>query len=78
MDDTDAELLQALVQGFDRAMLVSRCGEGMRSRPTIVANTDDNRRLWLLSGIVGDSLDELQPRSERERRHAGRRSASAR
>ncbi len=59
MDDTDAELLQALVQGFDRAMLVSRCGEEMRSRPTVVANTDDTRRLWLLSGIVGDSLDEL-------------------
>lgn len=59
MDDTDAELLQALVHGFDRAMLVSRCGEGMRSRPTIVANTDDSRRLWLLSGIVGDPLDDL-------------------
>jgi general stress protein 26 len=59
VDDTDAELLQALVQGFDRAMLVSRCGEEMRSRPTVVANTDDTRRLWLLSGIVGDSLDEL-------------------
>ncbi len=59
MDDTDAELLQALVHGFDRAMLVSRCGEGMRSRPTIVANTDDSRKLWLLSGIIGDPLDEL-------------------
>ncbi len=59
MDDTDTELLQALVRGFDRAMLVSRCGESMRSRPTTVANADDSRRLWLLSGIVGDSLDEL-------------------
>jgi general stress protein 26 len=56
----DTELLQALVQGFDRAMLVSRCGCGLRSRPTTVANTGDSQSLWLLSGIVGDPLDELQ------------------
>jgi general stress protein 26 len=59
VDDTETELLQALVRGFDRAMLVSRCGDGMRARPTTVANTNDSRRLWLLSGIVGDPLDEL-------------------
>jgi general stress protein 26 len=59
VDDTDTELLQALVQGFDRAMLVSRCGSGLRSRPTTVANTSDSRRLWLMSGIVGDPLEEL-------------------
>jgi general stress protein 26 len=59
VEDTDNELLQALVQGFDRAMLVSRCGDGMRSRPTTVANTGDRKRLWLLSGILGDRLDEL-------------------
>jgi general stress protein 26 len=60
VDDTNNELLQALVQGFDRAMLVSRCGEGLRSRPTTLANTGDSKRLWLLSGIVGDGLEELQ------------------
>lgn len=59
MDDTDTELLQALVQGFDRAMLVSRCGGGMRSRPTTVASTGDSRHLWLLSGILGDRLEEI-------------------
>ena len=59
MDDTDSELLQALVQGFDRAMLVSRCGDAMRSRPMTVANTEDSKRLWLLSGIVGDRIEEL-------------------
>jgi general stress protein 26 len=59
VDDTDTELLHALIRGFDRAMLVSRCGESMRSRPTTVANTNDSKRLWLLSGIVGDSLGEL-------------------
>jgi general stress protein 26 len=60
VDETNNELLQALVQGFDRAMLVSRCGHGLRSRPTTLANTGDSKRLWLLSGIVGDRLDELQ------------------
>jgi general stress protein 26 len=59
VDDTETELLQALVRGFDRAMLVSRCGDGMRARPTTVANTNDSHRLWLLSGIVGDPLAEL-------------------
>jgi general stress protein 26 len=59
VDETDTELLQALVQGFDRAMLVSRCGNSMRSRPTTVANTGDKKRLWLLSGILGDGLEEL-------------------
>jgi general stress protein 26 len=60
VDNTDTELLQALVQGFDRAMLVSRCGSGLRSRPTTVANTSDSNRLWLMSGIVGDPLEELR------------------
>jgi general stress protein 26 len=60
VDYTDTDLLQALVQGFDRAMLVSRCGSGLRSRPTTVANTGDSRRIWLMSGIVGDPLDELR------------------
>jgi general stress protein 26 len=59
VDDADSEPLQALVQGFDRAMLVSRCGSGLRSRPTTVANTSDSRRLWLMSGIVGDPLEDL-------------------
>jgi general stress protein 26 len=59
VDDTDSELLQALVQGFDRAMLVTRYGDAMRSRPTTIANTGDRTRLWLLSGIVGDRLDDL-------------------
>jgi general stress protein 26 len=40
-------------------MLVTRCGDGLRSRPATVANTVDTDRLWLLSGIVGDPLDEL-------------------
>jgi general stress protein 26 len=59
VDDTETELLQALVRGFDRAMLVSRCGDGMRARPTTVANANESHRLWLLSGIVGDALEEL-------------------
>jgi general stress protein 26 len=59
VDDTDTELLQALVSGFERAMLVSRCGDSMRSRPTTVVSPGDSTRLWLLSGILGDKLDEL-------------------
>jgi general stress protein 26 len=59
MQNTDSELLQTLLLGFERAMLVSRCGDGLRARPMAVAQTRDTKRLWLLSGIVGDSLEDL-------------------
>jgi general stress protein 26 len=59
MEDTDSQLLQTLLLAFDRAMLVSRCGDGLRARPTTMAHTRDARRIWLISGIVGDDLEDL-------------------
>jgi general stress protein 26 len=59
MEDTDSQLLQTLLLAFDRAMLVSRCGDGMRARPTTLAHTRDTTRLWLLCGIVGDGLHDI-------------------
>jgi pyridoxamine 5'-phosphate oxidase like protein len=59
MHDTDTELLQTLLLGFDRAMLVSRRGDALHARPVSVAQTGDSKRLWLLSGIAGDRLEEL-------------------
>src|SRR5262245_25569179 len=59
MHDTDTELLQTLLLGFERGMLVSRCHQGLRARPMTLAPTRDTRRLWLLSAVVGDRLDEL-------------------
>lgn len=60
MDDTDSQLLQTLLLAFDRAMLVSRCGDGMRARPTTVAHTRDAKRIWLLCGIIGDGLHDIE------------------
>jgi hypothetical protein len=59
MDDTDSQLLQTLLLTFDRAMLVSRCGDAMRARPTTVAHTRDRKRIWLLCGILGDGLHDI-------------------
>ena len=59
MEDNDTQLLQTLLLVFDRAMLVSRCGDGMRARPTTVAHTRDPRRLWLLCGALADGLNDL-------------------
>jgi len=59
MDDADSQLLQTLLLTFDRAMLVSRCGDAMRARPTTLAHTRDTRRLWLLCGILGDGLHDI-------------------
>jgi len=59
MEDTDSQLLQTLLLVFDRAMLVSRCGDGMRARPTTLAHTRDTKRLWLLCGIIGDGLHDI-------------------
>lgn len=59
MDDADSQLLQTLLLTFDRAMLVSRCGDAMRARPTTLAHTRDTRRIWLLCGILGDGLHDV-------------------
>ncbi len=59
MHDTDSELLQTLLLGFERAMLVSRSGDALRARPMTLAQTRDTKRIWLLSGVMGDRLDEL-------------------
>ncbi|HEX5049224.1 MAG TPA: pyridoxamine 5'-phosphate oxidase family protein [Gammaproteobacteria bacterium] len=59
MDDDDSQLLQTLLLTFDRAMLVSRCGDAMRARPTTLAHTRDTRRIWLLCGILGDGLHDI-------------------
>ncbi len=59
MDDTDAELLRTLLQCFDRAMLVSRCGESLRARPMTVVQTPESRHLWLLCGLFGEDFAEL-------------------
>jgi general stress protein 26 len=57
---TNAELLRTLVEVFERAMLVTRCGDDLRSRPMTLAHTRDTKRLWLLSGALGDSLEDLR------------------
>lgn len=59
MNEADRELLQALIQGFDRAMLVCRCRDGMRARPTTVASSNDSEFLWLLSGTRDTQFEEL-------------------
>ena len=59
MNEADRELLQALIQGFDRAMLVCRCRDGMRARPTTVASSSDSEFLWLLSGTRDTRFEEL-------------------
>jgi general stress protein 26 len=59
MDDADSQLLQTLLLTFDRAMLVSRCGDAMRARPTTLAHTRDTKRIWLLCGILGDGLHDI-------------------
>jgi general stress protein 26 len=59
MRDTDSRILQSLLAGFDRVMLVSRCGDSLRSRPMTLARRSDTRKLWLLSGVAADDLDEL-------------------
>jgi general stress protein 26 len=59
MHDTDTELLQTLLLTFERAMLVSRCVEGLRARPMSLAPIRDTKRLWLLSLAAGDRFDEL-------------------
>lgn len=59
MQDTDNELLQTLLLGFDRAMLVSRRGNELHSRPMALAQTRDSSRLWLLSSAAGDRIEEL-------------------
>jgi general stress protein 26 len=59
MHDTDTELLQTLLLTFERAMLVSRCAEGLRARPMSLAPTRDTKRLWLLPAVAGDRFDEL-------------------
>jgi general stress protein 26 len=59
VNEADRELLQALIQGFDRAMLVCRCRDGMRARPTTVASSSDSEFLWLLSGTRDTRFEEL-------------------
>jgi Pyridoxamine 5'-phosphate oxidase like len=59
VNEADRELLQALIQGFDRAMLVCRCRDGMRARPTTVASSNDSEFLWLLSGTRDTEFEEL-------------------
>jgi general stress protein 26 len=59
MEDSDSRLLQTLLLVFDRAMLVSRCGDGLRARPTTLAHTRDTKRVWLLCGVMGDGLHDL-------------------
>jgi general stress protein 26 len=59
VNEADRELLQALIQGFDRAMLVCRCRDGMRARPTTVASSSDSEYLWLLSGTRDTRFEEL-------------------
>jgi general stress protein 26 len=56
---TDSELLRTLLLGFERAMLVSRCGDTLRARPVTLAHTRDTQRIWLLSGILGDGLEDI-------------------
>jgi general stress protein 26 len=56
---TDSELLQTLLLGFERAMVVSRSGDALRARPMTLAHTRDTKRVWLLSGILGDGLEDL-------------------
>ncbi|HET8698417.1 MAG TPA: pyridoxamine 5'-phosphate oxidase family protein [Gammaproteobacteria bacterium] len=60
MEDSDSRLLQTLLLVFDRAMLVSRCGDGLRARPTTLAHTRDTKRVWLLCGVLGDGLHDLE------------------
>jgi general stress protein 26 len=60
VNEADRELLQALIQGFDRAMLVCRCRDGMRARPTTVASSSDSEFLWLLSGTRDTRFEELE------------------
>jgi general stress protein 26 len=60
MEDGDSRLLQTLLLVFDRAMLVSRSGDALRARPTTLAHTRDTKRVWLLCGVVGDGLHDLE------------------
>jgi general stress protein 26 len=58
--DTDAEILRTLLRCFDRAMLVSRYGAGLRARPMTLVQTRESKRLWLLCAIAGDRFAELR------------------
>lgn len=60
MYNSDADLLHALVHGFSNAMLVSRYGDTLRSRPATIARTRDARRLWLLCGVIDDDFADLR------------------
>jgi general stress protein 26 len=58
--DTDAEILRTLLRCFDRAMLVTRSGAGMRARPMTLVQTRESKRLWLLCAIAGERFPELR------------------
>jgi general stress protein 26 len=49
----------AILEDFDDAMLVTRRGEALRSRPMLIAESTDTGRLWFLSSATSGKLEEL-------------------
>jgi len=64
MQRTDLENYLGVLESFDTAMLVTRRGNGIRSRPMAIADRSPDGRLWFLtsmeSGILKELTDEPQ------------------
>lgn len=59
MDIRDLEKLNDVMEPFDTAMLVTRRGEEMRSRPMAIAEASDDGHVWFLTGSDSGKIDEL-------------------
>lgn len=59
MQQNDLEKYLELLESFDTAMLVTRRGNDIRSRPMAIADCSPDGRLWFLTNIESGKLNEL-------------------
>lgn len=59
MNEVDLGKFVDILRSFDTAMLVTRRGPELRSRPMQIADRTDDGRVWFVTSIDSPKLDEL-------------------
>lgn len=63
MSDTDRDHLKSLLESFDTAMLITRCGEHEHARPMAVAKVETNGEvtsIWFVTARDAPKSDEIR------------------
>jgi general stress protein 26 len=59
MEHSELDKFHEIFEAFDTAMLVTKRGEELRSRPMAIADRAEDGRTWFLTSVDSGKLDEL-------------------